>query len=90
MNIIENVYSIMKDIRRIPSTIRETKHSTEIPVHMVNGKMVQFSGFFVSKAHKLPALMQAIAILPVLEPWTGQSQILVLVRSTNSIGAKCS
>lgn len=80
----------MNDIRRIPSTIGESKTLQGIPLNMVNGKMVQFSWFCVSKAHKLPALMQAIAILPVLEPWTGQSQILVLVHSTKYIRAKMS
>lgn len=80
----------MNDIRRIPSTIAENKTLQGIPVNMVNGKMVQFCWIFVPKAHKLPALMQAIAILPVLEPWTGRSQILVLVHSTKYVGAKIS
>ena len=64
VNIIEHVYSIMKDISRIPSTIRETKHSTEIPVHMVNGKMVQPSGFLCrgTQASSVGAMDWAITV----------------------------
>lgn len=39
----------------------------------------------VAKAHKLPALMQAIAVMPVLEPWTADNGCLT---ATSKLVAK--
>jgi hypothetical protein len=39
--------------------------------------MVFLMGSPSDQAHKLPALMQAIAVMPVLEPWTREVRLLL-------------
>ncbi|CAL1133076.1 unnamed protein product [Cladocopium goreaui] len=39
----------------------------------------------VAKAHKLPALMQAIAVMPVLEPWTADNGCLTATSKSKAL-----